>query len=77
MKHTNPANRDHAPRFTKQTRPCPKCGEEMEYEPADPNYGADADGNRGRYIPASWACECGHSDSFDRTDIEPDYEPEC
>lgn len=60
-------NPSHAPRSSKETRPCPKCGEEMTFEPADPCYGADADGNRGRYIPASWACECGHTQV-----VEPD-----
>lgn len=61
-----------------EIKTCPKCGEEMTFEPADPNYGADADGNRGWYVPASWRCEaCGEQDDFDRTDIEPDYDPPC
>jgi len=33
---------------------CPECGEEMhldcEWTPEDRNYGADADGNRGRHV---------------------------
>ncbi len=28
---------------------------ELEYEPADPNHGADANGNRGIYVAGSWS----------------------
>lgn len=28
---------------------------EVAWEPADPNFGADADGNRGMYVPGFWA----------------------
>lgn len=35
---------------------CPMCGKiirlEAEIMPAEPNYGADADGHRGIYVPA-------------------------
>jgi hypothetical protein len=37
------------------TLTCPICDAdfdiELEYEPADPHFGSDADGNRGVYIP--------------------------
>ena len=40
---------------------CPTCGAELKisasWEPADPNYGADADGNRGMYIPGYYSLE--------------------
>ncbi len=39
----------------------------LEWEPADPSYGADADGNRGVYVRGYWsasvagnACSLGH-----------------
>ncbi len=44
------------------TIPCPNCGADMEYEPADPNADCDADGNRGHYVAASWQCDCGHTE---------------
>lgn len=46
---------------------CPKCGEMMEFNPADPCYGADADGNRSISVPAFYACDCGHTE-----DVESD-----
>lgn len=41
---------------------CPRCEEgelefDLGYAPADPNYGSDADGNRGRYVPAYFYVE--------------------
>jgi hypothetical protein len=40
---------------------CPECGHEMglivAYEPPDPNYGADRDGNRGVFLPGRWVVE--------------------
>lgn len=38
---------------------CPRCEAEMvvemEYEPADPSFGADADGNHGIYLFGYWS----------------------
>lgn len=38
---------------------CPACKQlfevEVVYEPADPNYGADADGHRGMYVSAYYS----------------------
>lgn len=51
----------------------------MEYEPADPNYGADADGGRGIYVPACWVCcnddcsEEGKAVAVESWDREDDY----
>lgn len=55
------------------TLDCPveECGTdftvELYYEPGDSNYGADADGNRGMYVPGYWypdempaCCPNGH-----------------
>ncbi len=59
------------------TKSCPRCGQPMTYEPADPNYGADADGNRGVYMPAVWICEnleCDQPDIvINRYDQESDH----
>lgn len=52
---------------------CPKCSHEMTYEPADPHYGADADGNRGMYVSAYWYCtNCEHTEDAP----EPDFDDE-
>ena len=44
-----------------QTWNCPQCGEEFEVglyvEPDEPNYGADADGNRGVFMAGYLECE--------------------
>lgn len=57
----------------KETLNCPRdCEGEvvvsLEYEPADPDYGADADGNRGIYVRGYWTmygadpvCSTGHT----------------
>ncbi len=39
----------------------------MDYEPADPNYGADADGNRGMYVAGYWSGSCDDSCSEGHT----------
>lgn len=53
---------------------CPKCGGDLEYVQGE-NYGADADGNRGRWIPGYYVCtECGRD--FDVEDNKPTKEPE-
>lgn len=47
--------------------PCPDCGEEMEHVKGDTD-GEDADGNRGHWVPAHWACECGHTEKHEPRD---------
>ncbi len=51
----------------------------LEWEPPDPSYGADADGNRGMYLRGYWdaqvsdACTAGHAlTQREREDIEQD-----
>lgn len=33
----------------------------LDWEPADPHYGADADGNRGMYVRGYWTADTGPS----------------
>lgn len=47
----------------------------LEYEPPDPHYGADADGNRGMYVAGYWdgtaadTCTLGHKLTVAETDV--------
>ena len=43
---------------------CPKCGEPMEFQEADPDVGIE-----GPY----WYCSCGHGEPAEY-DIDPDWE---
>lgn len=43
------------PRETADGTPCEApIRFELDYEQADPHWGADADGNRGMYVPGYW-----------------------
>lgn len=66
--------------------PNPDCDHEFEVEadvePADPSYGADADGNRGIYVPASIippddvTCpRCGADCTEEAKDAAEEFEP--
>ncbi len=43
---------------------CPKCGEQMEYQPEDYDVG----------LVAGWSCDCGHTElaELDTSDWERD-----
>jgi ssDNA-binding Zn-finger/Zn-ribbon topoisomerase 1 len=46
---------------------CPKCGAQMEYFAADPDVGI--------FVSAYECPDCGHVETADDSDLEPEYDP--
>jgi hypothetical protein len=60
---------------SKQDKPCPKCGEPMSWEAADPGEAPTWNCPMGGAppSPAGWGCDCGEwtPDEEDEHDYEP------